>query len=124
MRLFKSSGIVLAVMSLIISYGCTADVTRPTAALPPPENTVWIDVRTAEEFAEGHIAAASNIPYEIIVAGVAEKKLDKDTPIYLYCRSGHRAGIAKESLEEQQYTHVVNVGGLEDARALLGQKTE
>jgi len=123
MHRLKSLGIFLATLTLIFSFGCTAE-TAPATVAPPPENTVWIDVRTAEEYSEAHISEASNIPYEIIVAGVAKRKLAKDTPIYLYCRSGHRAGIAKEALEEQNYTHVVNVGGLEDARAVLEKKAE
>ncbi len=123
MQRLKSLGIFLATITLIFSYGCTAETATPTVA-PPPENTVWIDVRTAEEYSAAHISEASNIPYEIIVAGVTERKLAKDTPIYLYCRSGHRAGIAKAALEEQNYTHVVNVGGLEDARAVLEKKAE
>jgi phage shock protein E len=80
---------------------------------------VWIDVRTAEEFEAGHVPPAINIPYEQIAAEVAELGLAYDQPIYLYCRSGRRAGIALQSLQELGYQQVVNVGGLEDAKQLF-----
>ncbi len=77
----------------------------------------WIDVRTADEFRQQHVAGAVNIPYEEIDAGIADLRLGKDSVIYLYCRTGRRSGLAKESLEALGYTGVVNVGGLEVALA-------
>ena len=80
-------------------------------------DVTWIDVRTAEEFNQQHVAGAVNIPYEQIDAGIASLHLEKDAVIYLYCRTGRRSGIAKESLDALGYTGVVNVGGLEAALA-------
>ena len=88
-----------------------------------PKDAVWIDVRTPGEYAEGHIEGATLIPYDGIEAGINELSLDKDTPVYLYCGSGGRAGIAKEALERQGYTQVTNAGGLQDALVLTGQET-
>jgi len=76
----------------------------------------WIDVRTPEEFAAWHVSQAVNIPYEQITQRIAEVTADKDALIYLYCRSGHRAGIAREALSNAGYRNVVNLGGLEQAR--------
>ncbi len=86
-----------------------------------PADAVWIDVRTAEEFAGGHIEGAHNIPYESIDKGVAALGLEQDTPILLYCRSGRRSGIALDSLRKQGYTQLKNVGGIEEASALAKQ---
>ncbi len=83
-----------------------------------PENAVWIDVRSRLEYALGNLPQAKLIYYEDIEEGVAELNLAKDTPIYLYCASGGRAGIAKEKLEAVGYTNVTNAGGLEDARKM------
>ena len=79
---------------------------------------IWIDVRTPEEFAEGHLAGAHNIPYDQIESGIAALNLEKETPIYLYCRSGRRSGIATEALGKISYTRLTNAGGLEDAKAM------
>lgn len=88
-----------------------------------PEDAVWIDVRSPGEFAEGHLADATLIPFDGIEAGVAGLNLDKDTPIYLYCGSGGRAGVAKQTLERKGYTRVINAGGLSDALDMTGQET-
>jgi len=81
----------------------------------------WIDVRTAEEYAEGRVAEAFNIPYTEITERIGEVTTDKDAPIYLYCRSGRRSGIALEALQRAGYTNVTNLGGLQDARATAAQ---
>jgi phage shock protein E len=77
----------------------------------------WIDVRTADEFKQQHVEGAVNIPYDEIDAGIASLHLDKNSAIYLYCRTGRRSGIARDSLDALGYTGVVNVGGLETALA-------
>ena len=75
---------------------------------------VIIDVRTPEEFASGHIAGAINIPYEKISQDIQSiKGLTKESPILLYCRSGHRAGIAQDTLELQGFKRILNGGGIE-----------
>ena len=77
--------------------------------------THWIDVRTAEEYAAGHVSQAVNIPYEEITRRIGEVTTDKDALIYVYCRSGRRSGIAREALGEAGFSNVVNAGGLEEA---------
>ena len=76
----------------------------------------WIDVRSESEFAEGHMSLAVNIPYTEITRRIDEVTSDKDARIYLYCRSGRRAGIAQEALEQAGYSNVVNLRTLEEAR--------
>lgn len=80
------------------------------------DQEVWIDVRSAEEYASGHVEQAINIPYDVIGADIAALGLAKDQPIYLYCRSGRRSGIALETLQAQGYSQVSNIGSFEDAQ--------
>ena len=82
-----------------------------------PES-VWIDVRTIEEHAENGINEDYNIPLAQIQADGTLAMFDKDDEINLYCRSGARAGQAKEVLEAAGYTNVINHGGVDDVRAL------
>jgi len=82
---------------------------------------VWIDVRTAGEFKSGHLEVATNIPFGDVAEEVPALVSDKEAPVYLYCRSGNRAGKAKKALEAEGYTNVKNVGGLDDARALYSE---
>lgn len=83
---------------------------------------VWIDVRTAGEFNDGHLEAAVNIPHGDIVTAIPGLVQDKDATIYLYCRSGNRAGIARRALVAEGYTNVTNLGGLNDAREFFAKQ--
>jgi phage shock protein E len=87
------------------------------------EEAFWIDVRTAEEYQAEHVSQAANIPYTEIAERIAEVTEDKDAPIYVYCRSGRRSGIAMEALNASGYTNVSNAGGLQDALARAGETT-
>ena len=74
-----------------------------------------IDVRTPEEFAAGHIDGAVNIPVDKIGQGIRSVKgLKKDSPILVYCRSGHRSAMARLTLEQQGYKNILDGGGMED----------
>lgn len=86
-------------------------------------NPLWIDVRSASEFDTGHVSDALNIPYNEIAEGIKMLDVDKDAVIYVYCRSGRRSGIAKETLEGMGYSGVVNIGGFEDALKKANQET-
>ena len=102
-----------------IALGCLLLAFRLHAEVPA--DAVWIYVRTPAEYAEGHLPQALSIPLDGIEAGVRGRGLPLNTPIYLYCGSGRRAGMARERLQTLGYTEVVNAGGLEDARKLAGQ---
>ncbi len=82
---------------------------------------VWIDVRTADEFNAGHVGAAHHIPHQQMAEQIGKLKLEKDADIYLYCKSGRRAGIARDALLELGYTQVTNVGSLGDALRLKAE---
>ena len=79
--------------------------------------TVWIDVRTPAEFASGHVEGAINMEFQLISERITEITTDKDTDIRLYCKSGRRSGVAKESLQKIGYRNTTNEGGV--ARALV-----
>ncbi len=83
--------------------------------------TVWIDVRSLDEYNEDHIANTEHIPHTEIAAQISDLDLDKSTPIKLFCRSGVRAGLALTALEDLGYSNVENVGGIADAREVLNR---
>ena len=83
--------------------------------------TVWIDVRSLDEYNEDHISNTEHIPHTEIVAQISDLDLDKSTSIKLFCRSGVRAGLALTALQDLGYTNVENVGGIADARVVLSQ---
>ncbi len=71
-----------------------------------------IDVRTAEEYAEGHIAGAVLLPLAQIDESVQELLTDKDAELLVYCRSGNRSRAAAQLLVDMGYTNVHDFGGV------------
>lgn len=102
----------LILMTLCFYIGCV----HKEEALVIDKNAILIDVRTPEEFASGHIEGAVNISHDIIGNNIAEVVPDKSTPIYMYCRSGRRVGVAMEILSGLGYTNMYNLGGFEEAK--------
>lgn len=74
---------------------------------------IFIDVRTDEEWAQGHKPGALHFDLETIELGMLPQ-LPKTTRIALYCRSGGRAGRALEILTKNGFTRARNAGGLAD----------
>ena len=72
---------------------------------------VLLDVRTAQEYWEGHIPGSKNVPLQAIgkVVSVAE---NKNTALFVYCHSGSRSRQAARQLQRMGYTNAVNIGGI------------
>jgi len=70
-----------------------------------------LDVRTAEEFAEGHVPGAINISHDELAERLAEIDAAREDGLIVYCRSGRRAGIAEELLLSQGFNGVQHLDG-------------
>ena len=75
---------------------------------------IILDVRRADEFAEGHIPGAINLPNESIGTEKIPALPDKAQLILVYCRSGRRSKEASEKLVKLGYTNIVEFGGILD----------
>ena len=78
------------------------------------EGYIILDVRTQEEYDQGHIPGAIVISHEEIAEKAEEVLTDKDQLILVYCRSGRRSKIAAEALLELGYTNIKEFGGIID----------
>jgi phage shock protein E len=67
-----------------------------------------VDVRTADEFASGHVPGAINIPYDELPGRAAEIG-PPSTPVVLYCASGNRSGVAVKALRKAGYTRLYDL---------------
>jgi len=76
------------------------------------KNYVIVDVRTPDEYKEGHIPNAINIPNETINETVYNKLKDKNQLILIYCRSGSRSRQAAYKMQKLGYTNLVDFGGI------------
>ena len=75
---------------------------------------IILDVRTQEEYDEGHIPGATQISHEEIAEKAEEVLTDKNQLILVYCRSGRRSKLAAEALLELGYTNIKEFGGILD----------
>lgn len=82
-------------------------------------NAVLIDVRTHDEYKNGYLNGAVNVPLDDIETKITDIIPDKTTPVYVYCRSGRRSGIAEEKLKKMGYTAIHNMGGFKNAKDKL-----
>ena len=78
------------------------------------EGYIILDVRTQEEYDQGHIPGAIVISHEEIAEKAEDVLTDKDQLILVYCRSGRRSKFAAEALVELGYTNIKEFGGIID----------
>ena len=78
------------------------------------EGYIILDVRTQEEYDQGHIPGATQISHEEIADKAEEVLTDKEQLILVYCRSGRRSKLAAEALVDLGYTNIKEFGGIID----------
>ena len=118
---------ILFLLAVMLMTGCGQNIDNEQEAvylnitaeeakeiMDSEEGYVILDVRTQEEFDQGHIPGAIQISHEEIAEKAEEVLTDKDQMILVYCRSGRRSKIAAEALGELGYTNIKEFGGIID----------
>jgi rhodanese-related sulfurtransferase len=77
----------------------------------PQAGTQLIDVRTAAEYADGHLAGARNLDWSSGALEANWGDLDKGAPVLLYCASGRRSAAAREAMAAAGFTNVKDIAG-------------
>ena len=127
----KLSKIACILLFLMILSGCGAHKAENSAEKPVNNGSyvhigmeeaekiissgsglIIVDVRRPDEFSDGHIPHAVNIPNESIGDQAPESLPDKDQLILIYCRSGVRAADAAKKLAALGYTNIKEFGGI------------
>jgi phage shock protein E len=102
---------VVFALSLVLG-GAGADlISGAEARTLVKSGAAIVDVRTPEEFADGHIEGARNIPLSDLTARVAEVGA-KTKPVVVYCFSGARSRRAAQLLRDAGYTQVKDLGAM------------
>ena len=106
--MIKNIGIALCAL-IIMACNQSANL---KSANPKSLDTksIVIDVRSSEEFEEGHLKNAVNIPHYLIMEKITTYVEDKNSNIIVYCHSGQRAERAQKKLIENGYINTVNAG--------------
>ena len=111
-KLFAAVSVVFMLMSSCIigqtKYDIELDEFEKKMA---SEKNLLVDVRTAEEFSEGHIKGAINIDYLAENFSIEIQELELESPVLLYCRSGNRSSKAMKIMKELGFKEVYNLEG-------------
>lgn len=76
------------------------------------DGALLLDVRTPDEFAQGHVSGAVNIPVDQLRARLDEVGA-KERTIVLYCRSGRRSATAATMLKTAGYQSLLDIGPMD-----------
>lgn len=111
-------------VTLLTSLSCRGQVADADTlrALSAKETTAIVDVRTVQEFDEGHLDGAVNMPLQSLGESIESLRQYKD--IIVICRSGGRSAKAKAELEEKGFTNVYNGGGWKHLKEVLEMNEE
>ena len=95
----------------LFGFSRQPDINQGVTQYQNTPGAILLDVRTPQEYREGHIPASHNVPLQDLesVAFVTE---DMDAPLFVYCRSGARSRQATLLLQQMGYTKVYNIGGI------------
>jgi rhodanese-related sulfurtransferase len=113
-EILKKTSFVLAIVMLLMLAACGnagyKNVSPDEAKkLIDQKDVTVLDVRTPEEFQQGHIPGATLIPVQILDGSLGE--LDKDSAYLVVCRSGNRSEEASNILTSNGFTKVYNMTG-------------
>ena len=96
------------------------DINQGVAQFRQTDGAVLVDVRTPEEYRDGHVPGSVNVPLQQI-EDIELEVAEKNTPLYIYCRSGARSRQATALLIEMGYEDVHNIGGILNYQGKVAQ---
>lgn len=115
MHTFKNIvALVFSLFSAVIFAGETPQISQQdllTALKAPKHNIVVLDVRSAQEYENGHIVDAINVSHNTITENLNFLSQYKDKTVVVYCRSGRRAGVAEHILAENNFKDLRHLTG-------------
>ncbi len=104
--------------ALLLGLFSRRDINRGVDAWSESAGGVLLDVRTREEYADGHIDGSLNMPLQDM--DTAEKHIpEKSAPVFVYCQSGARSARAAHILKSRGYLHVTDIGGISGYRGKI-----
>ena len=97
------------------NFSKQTDINQGVEQYKTTSGAILLDVRTPQEYAQGHIPGSRNIPLQEL--GSTGKVVNyKETPLFVYCLSGGRSRQAAAVLKQMGYTNVTDIGGIADYR--------
>ena len=114
--MFKMTKLLAISFSMLVLVACSEETPQITQAdylalQGSSADYILLDVRTKEEFDEGHISNAINVSHDDIEKNLASLLQYKDKKVIVHCRSGRRAEFAENLLTENGFTNVWHLTG-------------
>ncbi len=111
---------ILSIMMLLFATGCEEDINKGEIKLVTAEemqtlleqkDVQLVDVRTSEEYEDGHISNSQNIDFNSPTFDEDISKLDKTKPVMLYCKSGGRSAKCSQKLLKAGFIKIYDLKG-------------
>lgn len=113
-KIIKLFVLAVSIFASSVFAGETTEISQQEllgALKTPNNNIVLLDVRSHEEYSEGHVAGAINISHNTVEDNLNKLSQYKENTIVIYCRSGRRAGVAANILEANGFTNLRHLTG-------------
>lgn len=110
----KLAIMAFSLFSAVVFAGETPQISQNellTALKAANHNIVVLDVRTAEEFNNGHLVNAVNVSHDTIAEKLNQLSQYKNSTVVVHCRSGYRAGIAERILAKNGFNNLRHLTG-------------
>lgn len=115
----KKNFILLSFVLFLVTFSCKNKEQEGVKLVTPEEmqnileteDVQLVDVRTPEEYKEGHLKNSQNIDYNSSTFDEDIKKLDKTKPVILYCKSGKRSAKCSEKLIKAGFEKIYELEG-------------
>lgn len=102
---------LIASISFFVTAGEVPDIKAEQLLKSDTSKWLILDVRSAEEYAEGHVPGAVNIAHTELEDRLSEIVNFESKPVVVYCRSGYRAGKAAEILKKAKFADIRHLEG-------------
>lgn len=96
----------------MLFFGKKKDINAGIEEYKSTKGALLLDVREVNEYKNGHVPGALNVPLSTLGTRIAKAVPEKDRPLFVYCLSGARSGNAEGILKSMGYTRVENIGGI------------
>ena len=115
--MFAFKNIIILALSLFataVFAGETPQISQQellSALKAPGHNIVVLDVRSAEEYEDGHLVGAINVSHDTVADKLNQLSQYKNSTVVVYCRSGRRAAFAENILSENNFKNLRHLTG-------------
>lgn len=119
-KLSRLAALPLGLAALALGLAACSAAPTTAGSTEVSADAIILDVRTADEYAGGHLDGAQLLDFNGGDVAAAIPNLDPDAEYLVYCRSGNRSGQAIALMEQAGFSNLTNLGSLEQAASTTG----